>query len=149
MTRIHFVLCSLAKSNVVAWNWWSVCFDNIAAPRITAPRRYSCISGRRTTDGDRRHISTEHSVSFFIYGNGYPGDSIPAVAVATQQQKQPCCQSERGRWFTVTSNRFGLCIVSLRLMIGPAFGGYSSVVLTYIRLTSYIESNSSAFLQCM
>lgn len=99
----------------------SVYFDNLRAPHycsLSLQLYFRVIHDRQ----DRRHISTEHSVSFFIYGNGYPGDSIPAVAVETQQLKQPCCQAERGCWFTVTSNRFSLCIVSLHRMIGLAFG---------------------------
>lgn len=112
MTWIHFVLCSLAKIKVVAWNWYCVCFDNIIAPY------YCYLSLQLYFRAIHNSQDRRHSVSFFIYGNGYPGDSIPAVAVQSQQQKQACCQTEWCCWFTVTSNRFSPCIVSFHLMIG-------------------------------
>lgn len=111
-------------------------FDNIISPHSSSlllQLDFKAIHDRQ----DRRHISAEHSVSFFIYGNGYPGDSIPVVAMETQQQKQSCCQVERGCRFTVTLNRFSLCIVSSHVL-----ALVHSVFMYGIRLTSSMESIS-------
>lgn len=121
-TWINFVLCSLERWKVAAWNWYCVCFDSIVIAFYYCSLLLQMYFRAIHDIQDRRHISTEHSVSFLIHGNGYPGDSIPVVAVETQQQKQPCCQAERGGWFTVTSNRFSLSqLLSFHITIGLAF----------------------------
>lgn len=77
-------------------HFFSVCCDNVMSVcfSVSPLRLYPKVM----QDGWGGHdLSTE--CSFFICGNGCHGDSIPAVARETQQQRQPCCQAEQSSWF--------------------------------------------------
>lgn len=139
MTQADFGLCSLSKSKTCCGKLLCVYFDNIISPHCSSlllQLDFKTIHDRQ----DRRHISTEHSVSFFIYGNGYPGDSILVVAMETQQQKQSCCQAERGCWFNVTLNRFSVCFVSFHLLTDPAL-----VYFVFMHSIRFISLESCKF----
>lgn len=137
MKHHHFVLRSVVK----LLREINIVFVLITSHfLIAAAHCYGRRSRWHTTDVTGK----QNTVSFFICSNGYPGDSIPVVAVETQQQRQPCCRAEWGCWFTVTSDRFSvpLCCFSCAAWLRQHF-----VVLFWsVRLTSRSESESSKFL---